>query len=81
MALTNLVALNKKHRANVEAQGRDPDTARVSLEVWRDDCVHHGMPRARWYEVKAKLAEQGKVEIEQGFVRPLLSGGGGTDGS
>lgn len=67
--LSALERLEQQHRANLEADGRDPNAARVSLEAWRDECTHQGVPRQRFYQAKDALADRGDVIIEQGFVR------------
>jgi len=58
----------KRHRKNVEDSGRDPDTARVSSETWKEACLTAGIPRTRFYEVRRSLIDQGFVEEEHGFV-------------
>lgn len=70
VALEQLERLYRRHRAYVEADGRNPDTARVSVDAWRDACTTAGMPKQRWAEVRRNLIAQQMVSIEHGFVFP-----------
>jgi hypothetical protein len=59
-----LADLHQHHRANLEAAGRDPDEARVSVDEWRQACVDAGMPRQRFAEIKTIAS------IDGGFAWP-----------
>ena len=61
-ALQVLRELEAKHRANIEATGRDPDSVRVLLEDWRAACVPDLMGRNRWYEARTALKRDGHIE-------------------
>jgi len=69
-AMEVLKQLHRHHRENVEADGRDPDTARVSMKEWRTAMEDEGMPRQRAYDVPMKLKEQDSIIIEHDFVWP-----------
>lgn len=69
-ALELLNELYYRHRENVARDGRDPDTARVAVEHWREACRDAGMSRQRWNEIRQSLPVQGLIRIEHGFVRP-----------
>ena len=67
-AVQILEALHAKHRKNLEAGGLDPDTARVSVDAWRVECMEHGMPRNRFHEAKTACLHAGLTREEHGFV-------------
>jgi 5S rRNA maturation endonuclease (ribonuclease M5) len=62
-----------RYRANLEADGRDPDTARVTLDDWREACLAGGIPRRTFFKVKAALKAESLLSIEHGFVSALHS--------
>ena len=64
-ALQNAIAT---HRENLEKDGRDPDTARVSISAWQEACQKMGMPRNRFHEVRDSLKTGGFVREEYDFV-------------
>lgn len=68
LALETLGELQRRHRDNLEANGHDPESARVTLDDWRLECVTRGMPRQRFAEARDKLIEQGKVINRHGFA-------------
>lgn len=70
VAIEQLQRLHNERRANVEADGRDPNCAFVSVEDWRDACRENGISRRRWPEVRKSLEEQSSVTVESGFVWP-----------
>ncbi|MDN3518319.1 helicase RepA family protein [Aquisalimonas lutea] len=72
IALALLERLEAEHRANVEADGRDPDTARVSVDAWRSACVAEGMDRRRFHQVKDSLNDHHAVVMDHGFVRSAV---------
>ena len=65
-ALEQLEKVTARHRANLERAGKDPNTARVSLDDWRTACIDGGMPRRSWYDAKAALDEKRLIEIQPG---------------
>ncbi len=68
VAIEQLSNIEKRHRDNVVANGKDPATARVTVDDWRIECLSAGMPRQRWNEVRDSLVEQGAVRIVNGFA-------------
>lgn len=56
------------HRRNLEADKRDPAEARVSIDAWRAACLRAGMPRQRFYDVKASLLELNFITEDFGNV-------------
>jgi len=70
LALKLLVEILERQRSNLEAAGLDPETARVTLDDWRDGCEAAGMPQKRFYETKDSLAAAGLVSTDHGFVSP-----------
>jgi hypothetical protein len=68
LALQVLRAEVARHRANVAASGRDPSCARVRLVIWRDACIHAGLERNRFHEVKQALERAGEIVIDGEFV-------------
>lgn len=54
-----LADLHQHHRANLEASGRDPDEARVSVGEWKAACVEAGMSRQRFAEIKTMASIEG----------------------
>jgi len=67
-ALETLETELLRHRKDVEASGRDPDTARVSVADWREACIKAGMPKNRFYDVRRTLRDDGLIHEEYGFV-------------
>lgn len=67
-ALAVLRGLVTEHRQRLKDDGRDSDTARVSLDDWRTAV---GLDRRRWPEVRDGLLSQGAIHIEHPYVRPL----------
>jgi hypothetical protein len=64
LALEALRRLYAEHRHNVQASGRDPDTARVTLKDWRASCAEDGIDRRRFPEAKDGLLRSGLVSLE-----------------
>ena len=73
VAVEQLQRLHRERRANMEADGRDPDSARVSVEDWRDACRENGVTRQRWPEVRKSLEENSLVVVENGFAWPGIA--------
>lgn len=69
VARETLDDLHATHRENKIKGGYDPDTARVTVDHWRDECLKRGMPKQRFYDAKESLLERGEIHIEHGFVR------------
>lgn len=67
-ALAELQTLHQRHRESVEASGRDPSAARVSLEDWRAACVPGAMRRQAFHSARDALSKAGIVNIEHGFA-------------
>jgi hypothetical protein len=63
-----LVKQHAWHVRNVVRDGRDQAQARVMVEVWRDECVKHGIPKNRFADAMAALKRDGKVRFDSGFV-------------
>lgn len=70
-ALEVLERLHNERRANVEASGRDPETARVSVQDWRTAMREAGIPKRRTYEIPEPLQASGDITMEHGFVWPV----------
>lgn len=70
LALDELARLYESRRANLERGGFDPDTARVEVDEWKQQCRDAGMSRQRWAEVRRACVDSGLVSIDHGFVRP-----------
>lgn len=70
IALSELHRLYSEHRDNVQASGRDPNEARVSLSDWRHAMKVAGVPRQRTYDVTRSLEHAGRVEVTGRYVRP-----------
>ena len=51
-------------RANVEASGRPPSAAHVTIEKWRELCKAEGLDKSRFRELKLSLSNSGKVRID-----------------
>jgi hypothetical protein len=68
IALDELRCQIEAHRKNVEADGRDPAEARVSLETWGGACIKGGMPTKRFWDVKKGLLEKGLIVVEHEYV-------------
>lgn len=64
-ALSDLYRL---YSEQLENNGQNPDTARVSLEDWKAECVYREMDRRRFYEIKKTLARKGEIVIDHDFV-------------
>lgn len=67
-ALDVLRAEIERHRLNVEASGRDPNEARVTVQAWRDACVRAGIDRRRFWDVKQSLVKAGEITENAPFV-------------
>jgi hypothetical protein len=67
-ALNALETAFKRHRSNLTAGGRNPDTARVSVNDWRLECMDIGIPNNRFYEVKKSLEATKCIVVANGFV-------------
>lgn len=71
LAIQVLAELEQENCDRLEAGGYDPDSARVSLDQWRDRLATHDIDRRRFSELKRTLQEAGKIIIEAGGnVRP-----------
>lgn len=71
VALRAYQDLLARYQANIEADGRDPDSARVTLDDWRGACVAAGMPRRTFYKVQNSLAAERLIMVKNGFVCAL----------
>jgi len=71
VALQVLSELTEKYRKNLEDAGHDPDTARVSLNDWKDACRFQNMPRPRMNEAINSLIKGGAVRNDFGFVERI----------
>lgn len=69
-ALEVLQNLFDHHRVNLEEDGRDSESARVTADEWQLECkLRAGIERNRFKEVRRSLEEAGFVVVENGFVR------------
>lgn len=65
-----LCDLISHHRKNLEQGGRDPESARVTVEEWRIHCQEKAdINSKRFGEARRALEDQKAVEVENGFVR------------
>lgn len=72
-ALDVLRELYAKHREHLEADGREPYAARVSLSEWRDELVRLGVigtDRRRFYNLRERLVEKG-LRVEGEYILPV----------
>lgn len=69
VALGVLEALRAEHEARVEAGGRDPASARVLVDDWRQSCLEAGIPKPRFYETKNSLLENELIHVAGRYVR------------
>lgn len=65
-ALSVLRGLYEKHRANLGKSGRDPASARVRLDDWREACGFDH--RSTFHRAKDALTEAGLVATDMPFV-------------
>ncbi len=70
VAVSTFEDLLAKHRNNLESGGYDPETARVSVDDWKDACEKRDMPRQRFSEIKNTSKILG-LQINSGFVEKL----------
>jgi hypothetical protein len=90
LLLETLETVTETHRENLQADGRDPETARVTVADWREACRRKGVKRNRFHEAKKSLEKREYVTVESGFVRRVrpnqasvrtpFKGGFGHDG-
>ena len=73
-ALNALQELYRTQRKNLEDDGRDPDTARVSLVDWHEAMQSISEDRSNRAKLRKWLAERGHVRIEGCFAY-INSGG------
>lgn len=52
------------HRTNLEADEKDPDTARVEVTEWKKKAKQHGIQRNRFSEALKGLNNSGLIKIE-----------------
>lgn len=67
-ALEALQDLESEHRQRLEMDGRDPETARVELHVWRQRCMDRGVPWTKVYEARNALAKRGLAGYDSAFI-------------
>ena len=61
--LDTLQRLTEQHREEFINRGKNPDNAKVSVNLWRDNS---DIPKQRFNEAKNSLEEKGFVKIESG---------------
>jgi len=64
-----LAELYREHEQRLMDDGRDIDTAVVTIDDWWQRCEQSGIKRTRFNEVKKSLEEQGDIEIINPYVR------------
>jgi hypothetical protein len=72
-ALDVLRELHQQHRATLESEGLDPDTARVLRRDWQAALQDKDIAtdRRRFYEIRDRLLGKRAIAEEHGYVRPL----------
>lgn len=69
-ALSVLSDLLAHHQDNLVQDGREPASARVTIDEWRLGCDGEGIGKNRFYEVKSALERNGDVIVTNCFVTP-----------
>ena len=70
LALSILTDLANENRARLAASGRSPDSARVTLDAWRERLAANGVDRKRFYDLRNTLKDAGRIVLEFGdYVR------------
>lgn len=70
-ALQILREIQDERRKNHSGEGKDPATARISVEEWKKTMKDEGIPQQRISEVVASLRNQNMITEKEGFVSPL----------
>lgn len=70
-ALAILKDLQNDERRNYSAEGKDPATVRVSVDVWKKAMKAGGMPSQRISEVVKSLRDLRMITEGGGYVSPL----------
>jgi len=68
-AVEHLEALQLRARKNVSLQGRDPGSACVLTETWRDELARRGIRFGRYRLILAELERRGLVLIDGPFAQ------------
>lgn len=68
IAVAALKQLINTHRGNLERGGLDPDSAKVAVQYWQEECLALGIDRKRFSEASKSLEHHRVVSIENGFV-------------
>jgi len=69
-ALEILNKLYQQHEHRLEADGRDTDDARVTIQDWRAACLDADIKPQRWPEIKRSLADAGLIDIHEPYAMP-----------
>lgn len=69
LALECLAKLYHEHEERLKDSGKDPHTALVTIEEWREKCKQIGIIRPRFNEVKNSLDEQDRVELDSTYIK------------
>lgn len=80
-ALQRLIDLQARARANLAAQGRDPDAARVLIETWREALAAQRILGARARRLLTECEQRGLVRFDGPFVAIIDARGAGRQGS
>lgn len=70
-ALQILREIQDERRKNHSDEGKDPATARISVEEWKKTMKDEGIPQQRISEVVNSLRNQNMITGRDGFVSPL----------
>ena len=65
-ALDALDRLTNEHRNNFEREGKDPDDAKVTEKLWREQLGD--IESYTYRNIKAGLVKRGLISLEDGFV-------------
>ena len=70
-AMEILEALHAKERQEYKEEGKDPATARISVNDWKEAMKAGGMPPQRISEAVNKLRDLKMITEKGGYVSPL----------
>lgn len=66
LALSILAEMIKEQRARLVSTGHNADSARVSIDAWRERLAAKGINKQRFYDLRNTLKDAGLIAIEFG---------------